>query len=266
MKYCSGPFWNTTLTWNSTHPEVTQCFQDTVLIGIPCLIFWLLTPFWLKSICKQNRAQFPGPKKRVFTILSKILGKILCNPQNNLLRNSMKTLYFQGTTILLLNVIMTLYNRIQDFNTIHPGDFLGLVVLSVTYCLTVFLVILERRQNIHSSIVLFYFWIVHFVLSIPQFIKDCHFLNDHQDDASHIFSTICGSPLILCQLMIHSISDHSAQGGEDLPPEYSASHLSRLTWTWMNGLIHEGYKHPLVQSELPKIPDLVDVSQVRPFF
>ena len=168
---------------------------------------------------------------------------------------------FSGTAILLTNVIMTLYNRIQDSDIIHPGDILGLVVLSVTYCLTVLLVILERRQNIHSSIVLFYFWLIHFVLSIPQFIKDCHYLNNHQDDALHIFSTICGTPLILCQLMIHSISDHSAQG-EDLPPEYLASHLSRLTWTWMNGLIHEGYKHPLVQSELPKIPDLVDVAQV----
>lgn len=32
---------NTTLSWNTTNPELTECFQKTVLVWVPCIYLWL---------------------------------------------------------------------------------------------------------------------------------------------------------------------------------------------------------------------------------
>lgn len=32
---------NTTLSWNTTNPELTDCFQKTVLVWVPCAYLWL---------------------------------------------------------------------------------------------------------------------------------------------------------------------------------------------------------------------------------
>jgi len=43
-EFCSGPLWNTTLTWESNQPDFTACFHKTVLIYFPCLLLWILAP------------------------------------------------------------------------------------------------------------------------------------------------------------------------------------------------------------------------------
>ena len=68
--------------------------------------------------------------------------------------------------------------------------------------------------------------------------------------------------MILFKFILHGISDHWSEPNENCPPEYNASHLSSLLFSWMDGLIYKGYKQPLLQSELPKNPDQVDVTQV----
>ena len=68
--------------------------------------------------------------------------------------------------------------------------------------------------------------------------------------------------MILFKFILHGISDHWSESNENGPPEYNASHLSSLLFSWMNGLIYKGFKQPLLQSELPKNPDQVDVTQV----
>uniref|UniRef100_A0A7N8YRT8 ABC-type glutathione-S-conjugate transporter n=1 Tax=Mastacembelus armatus TaxID=205130 RepID=A0A7N8YRT8_9TELE len=41
---------NTTFDWNRTwytaNPDLTQCFQNTVLVWVPCIYLWLLAPFY----------------------------------------------------------------------------------------------------------------------------------------------------------------------------------------------------------------------------
>ena len=75
MKFCRSSFWNMTLTWHTNHPHFTQCFEDTVLTGIPCLILWLGFPFWLGWICKQN--QRPPQRAKIYTLITKLIGNLI---------------------------------------------------------------------------------------------------------------------------------------------------------------------------------------------
>ena len=45
--FCKGPFWNSTLSWHTNDPDLTECFRDTILVSVPCLFLWMFgVPFW----------------------------------------------------------------------------------------------------------------------------------------------------------------------------------------------------------------------------
>lgn len=37
--------WNR--TWQTHNPDLTPCFQNTLLVWIPCLYLWLFAPFYI---------------------------------------------------------------------------------------------------------------------------------------------------------------------------------------------------------------------------
>lgn len=52
--------WNR--TWYTANPDLTQCFQNTVLVWVPCVYLWLLAPFYcLHLYCHDHgRIQMSG--------------------------------------------------------------------------------------------------------------------------------------------------------------------------------------------------------------
>lgn len=52
--------WNR--TWYTANPDLTQCFQNTVLVWVPCIYLWLLAPFYcLHLYCHDHgRIQMSG--------------------------------------------------------------------------------------------------------------------------------------------------------------------------------------------------------------
>ena len=45
--FCNGAFVDKELSWNTTNPNLTQCFRDTVLIGVPAAVLWISGPIWI---------------------------------------------------------------------------------------------------------------------------------------------------------------------------------------------------------------------------
>ena len=46
--FCKEPFWNSTITWNTTD---TECFRDVILQGVPCGFLWIIgLPLWLWKV------------------------------------------------------------------------------------------------------------------------------------------------------------------------------------------------------------------------
>ena len=43
--FCSDPLWDLNLTWYNKDPDFTHCFQSTVLIYVPALLFVSFLPF-----------------------------------------------------------------------------------------------------------------------------------------------------------------------------------------------------------------------------
>lgn len=45
--------WNR--TWYTANPDLTQCFQNTVLVWVPCIYLWLLAPFYCLHLYCHDR-------------------------------------------------------------------------------------------------------------------------------------------------------------------------------------------------------------------
>ena len=42
--FCGSPFWDYNKVWNTTDPDFTEYFHQTVLVWIPCTFLWLFSP------------------------------------------------------------------------------------------------------------------------------------------------------------------------------------------------------------------------------
>ena len=173
-----------------------------------------------------------------------------------------------GTLVLVGCTFYKIFATYQLYQDAFPGDIVGPTVLILSYFLNGISVILERRLNIHSSVILFYFWFLHFMLSIPILIKDIQTYSGKidSDSTNVIVEFILGIvrfTFILLNLVLHSISDHHYSANQDQDPESKASHLSNLLWSWMDRIIYKGYKQPLVQDDVPVNPDYINVSKVH---
>lgn len=49
--------WN--LTWYTHSPELSDCFQNTVLVWAPCIYLWLCSPFYCLHLYCHGRGRLP---------------------------------------------------------------------------------------------------------------------------------------------------------------------------------------------------------------
>ncbi|VEN40411.1 unnamed protein product [Callosobruchus maculatus] len=57
--FCGTPFWNWSLSWNTTDPDVTRCFEKTVLVWIPCFFLWTFSALEVYYIISSKKRNVP---------------------------------------------------------------------------------------------------------------------------------------------------------------------------------------------------------------
>lgn len=65
---------DTDLTWNGQWPQFTPCFQNTILLWIPCGFLWIAAPFYARQI--RHHATKPRPFSALYA--GKQVRIILC--------------------------------------------------------------------------------------------------------------------------------------------------------------------------------------------
>uniref|UniRef100_A0A671WV92 ABC-type glutathione-S-conjugate transporter n=1 Tax=Sparus aurata TaxID=8175 RepID=A0A671WV92_SPAAU len=117
------PLWDWNLTWYTSRPDLTQCFQHTVLVWFPCVYLWTCSPLYLLYLqLRQHRGVIP-------------LSKLCCS----------KTLLGLINSYLPLPSCLLLYLPLP-LSPLHP-QVLAVVIIQV-----------DRMKGSRSSILLFLFW------------------------------------------------------------------------------------------------------------
>uniref|UniRef100_A0A671NGU8 Multidrug resistance-associated protein 1 n=1 Tax=Sinocyclocheilus anshuiensis TaxID=1608454 RepID=A0A671NGU8_9TELE len=224
--------WNR--TWQTHNPDLTPCFQNTVLVWIPCLLLWLFAPFYILYLKRNDRGY-------------------ICMTH----LNRAKTVI--GFTLWLIcwaDVFYSFWERSLGA-TIAPVYLVSPTMLGVTMLLATFLIQYERRKGVQSSGVMLNFWLIAIVCATVTFrSKILHALNEPASVNVFKYTTFyIYYTMLLISLILACLSDQPplfSQAVKDSNPcpELGASFLSRITFWWITGLMVTGYKRPLEEKDL----------------
>lgn len=243
--FCGSPFWISNLTWNiSSQPDFSPCFQDSALALFPCFFLWLLTPLHVITVYMSERRYVP------VTLL-----------------NSFKIFLSLVLSILSLAEYIDAYSSESTLPLVY---YVTPAVRTLTYILVLVIVIFNRSRGVHTSALLFLFWIFSalvYVINFRSLLRSAIFSSPNIPSAEWklselVYTTrIVSAFIVIVQLVLSCIADKKAQDpfimiGHDYgtsSPEYDASILSKLTFSWLDSLMWLGYKRALNQGDLYSI-------------
>ncbi|CAK8671761.1 unnamed protein product [Clavelina lepadiformis] len=253
--FCGGEdFFDINTILNVTNPQLSKCFEHTVLDLTPCaymLIFGTAYFFIYRKSYQSYIVPSPLFKARmVFTAALCLLALA------NLGRGIWE--YTHGI-------------RLGYVYLISPA------VLAIGMAKAVYFVNFDRRKGIQSSSLLTCFWLLYLVFwalilkNQVDRLMNAKLLDDRELFRAITFfiSYACVLSLFVmcffvddppafppkdlyCEGTESKQSDHNPEEYKDnLPcPESSSCFLSRLTFEWFSKMIMQGYKRPLVDSDL----------------
>uniref|UniRef100_A0A8C3WJS4 ABC-type glutathione-S-conjugate transporter n=1 Tax=Catagonus wagneri TaxID=51154 RepID=A0A8C3WJS4_9CETA len=230
----SSKFWDANLSLHTDNPDLTPCFQNSLLAWAPCLYLWVALPCHLLYL----RCHHQG-----YIVLSHL--------------SRLKT---------ALGVLLWCVSWADLFYSFHgllhgwapaPIFFVTPLVVGVTMLLATLLIQYERLRGVRSSGVLIIFWFLCVVCGIIPFrSKILSAVAQGKISDPFRFSTFyIHFALVLSALVLSCFREKpplfSPKNEDPNPcPEAGAGFLSRLSFWWFTKLIILGYKRPLKESDL----------------
>ncbi|XP_041363039.1 multidrug resistance-associated protein 1-like isoform X2 [Gigantopelta aegis] len=232
--FCDTPLWDSSLSFNTTDPDLTTCFQKTVLLWIPCGFLFLISPYRIYSLWKSKVGAVP---LWAYNVAKLVLGGLIgCLSVSDLFYSIYE--WSTGSSVPVVNIISPL-----------------IVILSMI--LYDFLVHFERQHGIRTSGYLVIFWILLTVATSVPFQSNIRTaLREGQiEDLFRFITFNIHFPIVLVQLVLSSFVDkepefYPIKQSEKPCPESSASFLSQITFWWFTSLVKKGYRKALERRDL----------------
>ncbi|XP_041812547.1 multidrug resistance-associated protein 1 isoform X2 [Chelmon rostratus] len=238
-KFCSldnsDPIWDWNRTWYTANPDLTQCFQNTVLVWLPCLYLWMCAPIYLIYLRSHDHGY-------------------ICMSHLNKAKTAVGLLLW---IICWSDVFYSFWERSHGSSIPAPVRLVSPTLLGLTMLLATLLIQYERMKGVQSSGVMLIYWLVALLCATVIFRSKILQALDQQ-------LTVCVwryttfyiyYVLLLVALFLSCLTDQPplfSQAIKDLNPcpEPGASFLSRITFWWITRMMVTGYKRPLEEKDL----------------
>ncbi|KAM7148297.1 multidrug resistance-associated protein 1 isoform 3-T3 [Molossus nigricans] len=230
----SDPFWEWNVTWNTSNPDFTKCFQNTVLVWVPCFYLWVSFPFYFLYLSHHDRGYI----------------------QMTHLNKAKTALGFLLWIVCWADLFYSFWER-NGGKFPAPVFLVSPTLLGITMLLATFLIQLERRKGVQSSGIMLTFWLIALLCAlvilrsrIMTALKEDTKVDVFRDVTFYMYFS-----LVLIQLILSCFSDRSPLFSETVNdpnpcPESGASFLSRITFWWITRLMVRGYRQPLESTDL----------------
>ncbi|KAE8283707.1 Multidrug resistance-associated protein 1 [Larimichthys crocea] len=238
-KFCSldssDPFWDWNRTWYTANPDLTQCFQNTVLVWLPCLYLWICAPIYLIYLRSHNRGY-------------------ICMSHLNKAKTAVGLLLW---IICWSDVFYSFWERSHGSNIPAPVHLVSPTLLGLTMLLATLLIHYERMKGVQSSGVMLIYWLlallcatVTFRSKILQALDQLLTMSVWRYTTFYIYYA-----LLLIALFLSCLTDRLPLFSQSVKdsnpcPEPGASFLSRITFWWITRMMVIGYKRPLEEKDL----------------
>uniref|UniRef100_A0A8C4QJ70 ABC transporter TMD0 domain-containing protein n=1 Tax=Eptatretus burgeri TaxID=7764 RepID=A0A8C4QJ70_EPTBU len=236
--FCGSEFWNTSLL-ERADPDLTICFEQTVLTWVPIGFLWICSPAKLINLWHRR---VPPPRN-----------PISCH---YVFRQTLVCLLLASTVSQL---ILTIIEQVQDNKNIPPILYLNPVLYIISWLLVLLIHKIGCLAEMKTSGVLFIFWLLLVLTGIFPFqtlIREAlHETEVHEIGMFSLFFISYGLQFI--SLIISAFSDvphkeaqQRTRSIHNKSPEEDASFLNKLLFTWFDRMVYLGYKKPLEMEDL----------------
>ncbi|KAG8247924.1 Canalicular multispecific organic anion transporter 1 [Homalodisca vitripennis] len=237
-------------SWETSDPDFSLCFEKTVLVWTPCLVLWLLSPLELWLIYTSKCRDIPWGLTNILKLLLNL----------SLITVSIVSMgwsavrYFQDEQVFLL-------------------DLWTPAIQTITFMLAAVLLMLDKVRGLHTSGVLFVFWLLLGIAGAAQFrteiLRDST-TESEEENFKYILYMIY-YPIVLLMLVLNLFADPPPRSTDypkyqKLCPEVQASFISKIIFGWFEPLIYKGFRKPLTVSDLWDLRYKDTSSQIVPRF
>ncbi|KFQ45688.1 Canalicular multispecific organic anion transporter 2, partial [Nestor notabilis] len=222
------------LSVHTDNPDLTPCFQNTILAWIPSIYLWSALPFYLLYL-KHN--------KRGYIVLS-VLSRF-------------KTLFGVLLWCVSWADLFYSFHELLQNRTPPPVYFVTPLIVGITVLLATLLIQYERLRGVQSSGVLIIFWFLSVLCAVGPFRSKIMTTaaQGHVNERFRFTTFYIYFALIIMELILSCFKEKppffSPVNTDPNPcPELTSGFLSRLTFWWFTSMAILGYKRPLEDKDL----------------
>ncbi|NWR70013.1 MRP3 protein, partial [Centropus unirufus] len=227
-------FQDSNLSVHTDSPDLTPCFQNTILAWVPSIYLWSALPFYLLYLRHHKRGYI------VLSVLSRF--KTLC-----------------GVLLWCVSwadLFYSFHELLQD-RTPPPVYFVTPLVVGITVLLATLLIQYERLRGVQSSGVLIIFWFLSVLCAVVSLRSKIMTTaaQGHLRERFRFTTFYIYFALIIIELILSCFKEKppffSPASTDPNPcPELTSGFLSRLTFWWFTSMAVLGYKRPLEEKDL----------------
>ena len=234
--FCNGSLWNHTLSWELEVPDLTQCFQTTILPLIPLIALWLFSVYDI-SIYVSHR--------------KKNIKKIGFNWYNISKLATIMSLCVVDAAKLCYISILDIRSEVK---VIYPSNYLNELTFLTCHITSLVLMFMSLRYGLRRSFSQFLFYFLS-VLCDAIVLRSSllHSPISHRMIIFVVVHLILNVIMFILTSMIDYEVGSLDKGNvkdKNLSPLLSANIPSKLTFAWVTPLIWKGLKEPLQPSML----------------
>ncbi|KAI5745186.1 hypothetical protein M8J76_008998 [Diaphorina citri] len=232
------------LTWNTNEPELTPCFESTVLVWTPCLFLWVFSPLEAYYLVNSKFRDIPW----------------------NLLNRS--KLFFT-LVLLIISLSDTIYGLFIGEG--YAVTYTSPAIKFVTFLLLGALILLNRTRGLRTSGCIFLFVSLLALCGAPQYRTELTASLTRGFTIHYSFvSYMVYYPCVISLLILNFFADAAPTFSENCftyeylegnnllfqiisqnpSPEYRASFPSKLIFAWFDRMAWLGYRKPLENKDL----------------
>uniref|UniRef100_A0A8C3UXD9 Canalicular multispecific organic anion transporter 2 n=1 Tax=Catharus ustulatus TaxID=91951 RepID=A0A8C3UXD9_CATUS len=222
------------LTIHTDNPDLTPCFQNTILAWIPSIYLWSVLPFYLVYLKRSKRGYI------VLSVLSRF-----------------KTLFGVLLWCVSWADLFYSFHELLQSRTPPPVYFVTPLVVGITVLLATLLIQYERLRGIQSSGVLIIFWFLSVLCAVGPLRSKIMTTaaQGHVNERFRFTTFYIYFALIIIELILSCFKEKppffSPVNTDANPcPELNSGFLSRLTFWWFTSMAIQGYKRPLEEKDL----------------
>uniref|UniRef100_A0A8C3TEE3 ATP binding cassette subfamily C member 3 n=1 Tax=Chelydra serpentina TaxID=8475 RepID=A0A8C3TEE3_CHESE len=217
---------------HTNNPDLTPCFQNTILAWIPSIYLWAVLPFYLLYLKRYRRGYI------VLSMLSRF-----------------KTIFGVLLWCVCWADLFFSFHELLQSKTPPPVYFVTPLIVGIAMVLATVLIQYERLRGVQSSGVLIIFWFLSVLCAVGPFRSKIMAATAQVNILFRFTTFYSYFALILIELILSCFKENppffSPVNSDPNPcPELNSGFLSKITFWWFTSMAILGYKRPLEDKDL----------------